>query len=177
MGNLNQPAPSVLMAMHQRYEATMVEYLAIEAAWNTACKENDDQRHQLERSCQSSCRETDALRLAILHQVPADLREAAVLQFHIANAFDLMAGCEDFPTNEQEALTTAIETLFDFMCCELKHDHEQIGLAFKDEAVRAFFDRRHRTGEMENEHGTDPHIPDLRSRPGLTHRRGAIEQA
>jgi hypothetical protein len=136
------------MAMHQRYEATMIEYLAIEVAESDAIARNDDERFAFERASSASCRETDALRTAILHQVPATIAEAAVLQFHNYAAFDVVNGMEDAPEFEREALKTAISTMLDFLCREMKGDHAAIGEAFKDAAVQVFFARRRRTGEM-----------------------------
>jgi hypothetical protein len=137
-------APSIIMALHQRYEQTMAEYLLIEQAENAAL--NEIEKEGLRRACKASCFETEALRVAILLQVPVDLADAAVLQFHITCAYDMAINSEDQPEAEKHALTTAIDTLFDFLCCEMKGDHEQVGASFRDGAIIAYFKRRHRTG-------------------------------
>lgn len=131
----------------KRYEQTMAEYLVVELAENGA--DDEIEKAQLRRACQDSCRETEALRTAILYQVPSNLAEAAIVQFHVTCAFDMMVNCEDYPEAEREALTTAIDTLFDFLCCEMKGDHEQIGASFSYGAIRAHDNRRHRTGLVE----------------------------
>jgi hypothetical protein len=147
---LREQKPSPIMAMHTRYEETMAEFGVIEKAENDARKRRDEsEAAALERGSRASCREADALRTAILHQVPDSWTEAMALQFHIVNAFDLLIGCTEPPEFEQEALQTAIDTLFDFMCCEVEADHEQVGLSFRDGANRAFFQRRRRTGVVE----------------------------
>lgn len=61
----------------------------------------------------------------------------------------MMINSEDQPEAEDHALTIAVETLFDFLCCEMKSDHEQVGSSFKDGAIRAYYLRRHRTGLVE----------------------------
>lgn len=147
---LRERKPSPIMAMHQRYEETMAEYLAIEKAESIARRERDeDAEGALARAMRASCRESDALRVAILHQVPDTWPEAQVLQFHITNAFDLLTGCTNVSEIEQQALQIAIDTLFDFMCCEVDSDHGEIGRSFQDGASRVFFQRRRRTGVME----------------------------
>jgi hypothetical protein len=138
---------TIIPTLHRRYERTMAEYLVIEAAENAA--KDEIEKAGFRRACQDSVRETEALRLAILYQVPTDLTDAAILQFHVTCAYDMAISCEDQPEAEREALTTAIDTLFDFLCCELKMDHEHVGLSFKDGAIRAHFNRRHRTGLVE----------------------------
>lgn len=148
---LRERTGSPILAMHQRYEATMAEYLVIEKAESRARKERDENTEgAMSRAMRASCRETDALRTAILHQVPDSWTEAMVLQFHVVNAFDMMAGCTDYPEYEQEALQTGIDTLFDFMCCEVDADHERVGRNFQDGANRVFFNRRRRTGVVED---------------------------
>ena len=141
--------PSVLMAMHRRYEQAQVEYEIIDSARQEAKDNDDSEVHQLENASQSSVREADALRIAILYQVPATTAEAAVLQYHIYTTQDLVDGCVDRREPEEEALKVAIRTLFDFLACQMTEDHEQhVGASFRDEAVRAYFERRRRTGEM-----------------------------
>ena len=142
---------SALLAMHRRYECAMAEYLIVEQAEGAARKDGDsDGAHSLARGTRAICRETDALRLAILNQVPDTWAAAMVLQFHITNAADLLATSENPPEAEREALLTAIDTLFDFLCCEVDQDHEALGNEFRSGAVRAFFQRRHRTGQVED---------------------------
>ncbi len=145
-----QEALSVLMAMHRRYEQTQVEYEIVSAAEQEAKDNGDDGAFKLEDACRSSAAQADALRLAILYQVPADIAEAAVLQFHIATMHDMIDGCADRREHEGDALKVGMQTLFDFLACEMKEDHgEHVGGYFRDEAVRAYFARRRRTGLLE----------------------------
>lgn len=142
--------PPTIMAMHQRYETAMAEYLAVEKAERDAKNDgDDDSARSFERAMRSLCRETDALRLAILTQVPDRWDEAMVLQFHITNAADLLVSSDGAPEAEQEALLTAIDTVFDFMCCERAEDHDALGREFQRAANRIFVTRRHRTGQVE----------------------------
>jgi hypothetical protein len=145
-----QEAPSILMALHHRYEQSLAEYEIIDSAHQAAKVSGDNEAFLLENAGHSSVREADALRMAILYQVPGDIRQAAVLQFHIGTMHDMIEGCADRRELEEDALKVAIQTLFDFLACEMKEDHEQFaGASFRDEAVRAYFARNRRTGGME----------------------------
>jgi hypothetical protein len=141
---------SALLAMHRRYEQSIAEYDVIDTAHQAAKDDGDSAAFLLENAGQTSVREADALRLAILYQVPADIPEAAVLQFHIGTMNDMIEGCVERRENEEDALKVAIQTLFDFLACEMKEDHERFaGASFRDEAVRAYFARNRRTGGVE----------------------------
>jgi hypothetical protein len=140
-------ATTIISTLHRRYEQTMAEYLVIEAAEDAA--EDEIEKAGFRRACQDSVRETEAIRMAILYQVPTDLTDAAILQFHVTCAYDMAINCEDQPEAEREALTIAIDTLFDFLCGELQVDHQQVGPSFKYGATRALRQRRHRTGQVE----------------------------
>jgi hypothetical protein len=147
MAATNHRIQSPIVVLHQRYEAATAEYQLIEKAERDS--EDAFKIQQARRAGKSSCRETDALRLAILHQVPADWADTAILQYHIIDAFDMLVNCDDYPEADREALQTAIDTVFDFMCCEMAVDHERFGAAFKEGAQRAYFSRRFRTGLVE----------------------------
>ena len=143
-------APSVLMAMHRRYEQAVAEYEIIDTAHQSAKDNGEDDAFLLYNASQASVREADALRIAILYQVPATTAEAAVLQFHISNMHDMIEGCTDRRELEEEALKVAIQTIFDCLTSEIKEDVEQFaGASFRDEAARAYFARSRRTGGME----------------------------
>lgn len=140
---------SPIMAMHRRYEQAQLEYEIIDDARQEAKDSGDKEAFLLENAGHSSVREADALRIAILYQVPTRTAEAAVLQYHIAAMQDMIVGSEPRRELEEEALSVAIQTLFDFLACKMKEDHEETGGgSFRDEAVRAYFARRRRTGEM-----------------------------
>jgi hypothetical protein len=142
--------PSPTMAMHKRYEETMAEYRVVENAEREARDGKDEtDALLLGNALKDLTRETDAVRVAILHQVPDSWAEAMVLQFHIVAAHDLHASCATAPDGEVEVVQTAIETLFDFMCCEIDQNHAALGDAFQTEANRVFFKRRRRTGVVE----------------------------
>lgn len=144
-------SPCPIMAMHTRFEQASAEYRVVERAEREARDRNDDaEAGAYQRALKSLVGETEALRLAILHQVPDDWPAAMVLQFHIVGAFDVQANCDDVPAQELAALQTAIETLFDFLCCEVEQDHGAMGSAFQSEANRTFFKRRYRTGVVED---------------------------
>jgi hypothetical protein len=111
-------------------------------------KDDDDQAlsFRYEEAKRANNAETDALRQAILYQVPTAWPEAMILLFHIHVASDLT----DKPTKEERAAThTALDTLLDFMCCEVDQDHEALGKHFQASANIVFDKRRYRTGIVE----------------------------
>jgi len=73
MSDLKMPARTPLMEMHKRYEETMAEYTRLELAENAARAEDTDCNDTPYRTAmKSSCRESEALRTAILHQAPTN---------------------------------------------------------------------------------------------------------
>ena len=149
MASTTQAALSPIMAIHARYEAGMAEYAAIEKAEHAVRAAGTDEAGSMNRALKACSSESDALRMAILHQVPASWAEAAILQYHISNAYDLLVTDEPVVSDDRDTLGTAIDTLFDFMCCEVKQDHAEIGSSFSQSAIRVHFARRDRTGNTE----------------------------
>lgn len=152
MNQLAERKPSPILAMHKRYEEAAADYATAENAESQALKAKDeDGAFKANQSMMTISREQDALRIGILYQVPTSWVEAMVLQFHIMCLGDMIIGA-DRPDGEGEGevLILAVETLFDFMCCEVDQDHGEIGDAFQTEANRVFFQRRRRTGIVED---------------------------
>lgn len=146
MGTTTSP----ILAMHARYEANEAEYETIDEAAMRLGNSDADRAlmHRYKDAMTTSERECDALRRAILFQVPDTMAEAAIFQFHIHIQYDLIAtSTADDP--DRDALTTAIDTLFDFMVSELGSDQDAIGPRFKDGAERVRQLRRFRTAELE----------------------------
>lgn len=150
MGDRNQ---SALKAMHQRYEAANAEFNVIDETRSTLRAPRSDAtesyHRQLDEACSASIGETDALRTAILFQVPQDAEDVAILHYHIGAAYDMMLGCETYPKHEQEALNTALNTVLDY-ACRMAPDVQQLsGDAFAYCAAQVNRKRRYRTGEVE----------------------------
>lgn len=144
-------AASPIRAMHARYEEACQQYNVVEAAEHQARANGHKKHFGLQRAMQTLSQETDALRNTILHQVPETWSEALLLQFHISNATDLLVNGAEPPSDEEkETLIRATDTLFDFMCCELGLDHEELGTSFKSAATRVHFQRRCRAGQVED---------------------------
>ncbi len=144
-GGAELPSVSPILAMHARYEVAVEEHHRLDVARSALEKSKED--HALccrySAAMNKSMAETDALRRAILYQVPETWPEALVLARHIHVAHDM----EDAPSEEDKAaLQTAIDTLFDFMCCEVDQDHEALGPQFQTSANLVFFARRLRRG-------------------------------
>lgn len=151
-----QPTPgtSLIAALHARYEATQTEYAAVELADMAARpqskeRENSSDAQHYGTALLTSEHESDALRNAILFQVPDSWSEALILQYHIVCAHDMYAAAMKPNEADNERLQLAIDTLFDFMCTEVRADAGEIGPAFKYGAERAFNLRRLRTGVVE----------------------------
>ena len=105
--------------------------------------------HRYKDAMTASERECDALRRAILFQVPHTMGEASILQFHIYIQYDLVAASTEPSDPDKDALAVAIDTLFDFMASELGSGQDTIGPRFKAGANRVRQLRRFRTAELE----------------------------
>lgn len=142
---------SPILALHARYEANEAEYDTIDEAAMRLGNSDADRglMHRYKDAMTASERECDALRRAILFQVPDTMAEASVLQFHIHIQYDLVATSTDPGDPDKDALAVAIDTLFDFMASELGSEQDAIGPRFKDGAERVRQLRRFRTAELE----------------------------
>lgn len=145
------PAASLIAALHARYEATQTEYATIERADTPQAKQRQNTSHvqHFDTALLTSEREADALRNVILYQVPDSWSDALILQYHIAVAYDAHAAAAKPKEEDSERLQIAIDTLFDFMCTEVRADAGEIGATFKDAAASVFRARRLRTGVVE----------------------------
>lgn len=144
--------PSAMLIMHQRYEAATSEYDVVDCARpalpHAQGEEAESHRRELDEGCTASLAETDALRTAILLQVPRNALEAAILQFHIAAAFDMLLSYETLPKHEKDALNTAISTMHDYLCRMAPNAGQVAGNAFAFSAAWADRKRRYRTGHV-----------------------------
>ncbi|GHH16128.1 hypothetical protein GCM10008023_19780 [Sphingomonas glacialis] len=144
-------AASLLQALHARFEANNAEYNVIEAA--RPADHDLAERGKIDRATSANEYEADALRFAILTQVPDSHPDALVLMFHIRLEQDAQAHSAVPPSNrEKSILATAIDTLFDFHACESESDDFDYGKLGKQlrTACRDVYDaRRYRTGVVE----------------------------
>jgi hypothetical protein len=139
--------PSLIVSLHARYEAAWVEYNTIDSARVALNKKNEAERlldFSYEDAMKANHREIEALRLAIFYQVPTTWQEALLLQYHVHSILEpSQAAAEE----EAEALATAVDTLFDFMCDEIEHEDVE-GLFQRGEHLVS--ERRHRrTGKLQ----------------------------
>jgi hypothetical protein len=144
-------AVSLIAALHARYEATQAEYDAVDRADTVQGKKRDDKSdaQHYRTALLTSERESDALRNAILYQVPDTWSDALILQFHIVCAYDMYSCATEPNERDNERLQVAIDTLFDFMCSEVRTETDEIGPGFAYGASRARSLRRLRTGVVE----------------------------
>ena len=152
------PVPSAsltttIAVMHARYEAAWAEDHRLEAAesgLDDASQSDRTRKYQCEDARKTIYQETNALRLAILYQVPTSWADALVVQFHVWGLADIMLSTGDRPHEDDQALHVAIATLFDFMGCQLTDiDHEAIGPMFKDGTMLAWDRGRARAADLE----------------------------
>ena len=139
--------PSVILAMHRQYEAAWEAHHTVDTAKLRLGKDEGRQEMLFEQAMSIVVSEADALRLAILYQVPTTWIEAMVLQYHIYIEQG-MGDCNGEAWSD--ALQVAVETLLDFFACEIDADHEEIGRMFQTSA-NLVYERRHaRTGKVED---------------------------
>ena len=138
--------PSVILALHTRYEAAWLEYSNLEQA-HTQLRNLSGDTHahglNIEAGMRDNFAESEAIRYALLRQVPNDWREAAVLQFHVWGIYD----SDQNTAEDHAALTVALDHLFDFMCGE--GDYGDMGRQFAFGEQFARDRRRLRTGMVE----------------------------
>lgn len=141
-------AGSLMVALHTRFEANNAEYERIDGT--SPDGKDFAEQGRIDRARTASQREEDALRHAILTQVPRRKEDALILVFHIRLEQDFQASAAQ-PVSEADAgvLSMAIDTLFDFLACELQIDHEALGPRLQDACTTVFSARRYRTGYME----------------------------
>lgn len=139
-------APSVILAMHARYEAAWSEYNRIDAAKTAARNDPDSSRSfSYARGLCDNNLETDLLRHAVLFQVPSSDEELAVLAFHAWGVFD-----HDQSTEEDNlALEQALVSIFDYLVGEGRGGIKKLGPQFNAGAQIVFHRRRYRTGLIE----------------------------
>jgi hypothetical protein len=130
-----------IRTLHARYEANAAEYLRIETS------EDVDGIPQ-ERALSASNLEQDVIRATILMQVPDTWPDALVLQYHILVAQQLQNGIIKRDEEAEQRLGIAIDTLFDFMACEIEQDHGESGPVFQQACNRVYSARRLRTGDV-----------------------------
>ena len=140
------PGASPILAMHARYEAAWTEFNSIEAAkanLNTKNEAERDLAYRYDEAMKANTGETDALRVAMLYQVPSTWQEALILQFHVQSAADpaLLA-----TQGEKDALEVGHDTLFDFMSGEV--DLEGANEVLRNTAEIVCDRRRFRTGSV-----------------------------
>jgi hypothetical protein len=142
---------SIILDLHARYEAAWAEFNVAEAAQPAKPKNGDSPDFKLyfrlEDGMHRNSRETDALRLAILYQVPATDEEATVLAFHCWGLFDPASS----PTkDETHAIEEGLNSIFDYLVSEGRADMDKMGAQFTHGALIAFDRRRYRTGKVED---------------------------
>ncbi len=133
---------SPILAMHARYERLWHDHHVADVA-GLATAETQEGHHRkidFEQAMAALEAESDALRVAILYQVPGTHAEAAVLQFYIAQAVD------DTDERETAAVRVAVDALLDFMACDQSNRGESLSRMMTQVAGYASKRRRARTG-------------------------------
>ncbi len=130
------PASSVILAMNLRYDAAWEEYNRAEEAQIALSKGEPSaavsQLH-LDQGMRESSRESDLLRLTILHQVPETDDELSILLFHAWGLFDLDRNSE----KERVALGQALTSTLHYVTSNGRVDLEKMGRQFTNGAMIA----------------------------------------
>lgn len=142
---------SPIAVMHTRYEAVMAVSSVVDSASLNLGKSDDEQQlgfgyAKAITTCEA---ETDALRTAILFQIPTSWHDALILQYHVYVAHDLYTPGRE-PENERAALGVAIATIFDFMARMVEADQDALGRCFKASTMLVSDRRRFRTAELKD---------------------------
>jgi hypothetical protein len=111
-------APSLILALHARYEQAWDEYNQLDNA-----KPGDadppapahSRKIRIEEAMEANQREVDALRQALLYQVPNTSDEALVLACHLHTTFGLTEDFDKAGDVDRLAFETGLDTLLDFM--------------------------------------------------------------
>ena len=108
------------MALHARYEQAWEEYKSIDTAKSDLPEdgppsEAHGRKCQLEEAMETNSRETDALRQALLYQVPTTQTEALVLAEHLHTTFGLTDDFNKEGDVDRLAFETGFDTLLDFL--------------------------------------------------------------
>ena len=138
--------PTPIIAMHGRYITAWEEYNTIDVAATKLNDKNEAERilrFRYADAMGASSAEANALRLAILYQVPTTWPEALILQYHIHNIGDPHTTRTE---EENNALEVALDTLLDFMCDEIEHEDEDNIFQRSEHIVSER--RRFRTGKL-----------------------------
>ncbi|MFD1789693.1 hypothetical protein ACFSC3_19235 [Sphingomonas floccifaciens] len=145
-------AHSFIAVLHARYEATFDEYNVVDRA-ATRLNRKDNATLPMQCACDRAMRaierESDALRQAILYQLPTNWTDALILHHHIRIAQDLVVNSDKPVEADKDALDAAVDTLLDFMASTITADHDTIGRQFTTAVAIVTERRRMRTGAVE----------------------------
>lgn len=140
------PQPTSLIAtLHARYASVWAEHGRADCA-ATYAPPDGKVRLWLDRGMEGLLRESDALRLAMLYQVPQTMEEAALLSYHVWSIYDSVAA---LTADEKLALEAAVTALFDFLMRHGAADMNGHGEIFRAGTMLAWKSVRARTGEID----------------------------
>jgi hypothetical protein len=152
-GAATQSNASLILALHQRYEAAWEEYNRLDAA-HTALPDKKDPERPLawryKEGMATNSRESDLIRVALIWQVPVTFEEATILSYHLWSLYDIDTTLSE---DEKKALEIGFTNLFDFLVDSLAGkdglDIDKMGRQFSSGAKLAYDRRRVRTGHVE----------------------------
>jgi hypothetical protein len=151
-------APSLILAIHARWERIWEDYAKIDKAQPRKPEVRPDllpggrdpefeaqlnEYFRCKAGLEAMEREADHLRLALLYEVPSTDEELTILSHHIQEAFDYGEGLKE---PERLAIREALNSCFDYLICENRAEIDGHGQGFRNSAMWAFHRRRYRTG-------------------------------
>lgn len=134
---------SIIAALHRRFEAAWAEHHVMDCH-EIATKDDHREQNWCRRGQEENEAETDALRIAILYQVPNDQEDLALLSYHVWSVYDEGQNSK----REMAALTVALTSLFDYVMDEAagRVDMSAHGKMLNTATMLAYHRRRYRTG-------------------------------
>ena len=143
--------PSLIMALHARYEQAWEEFNRIDEARRPEVGPpglNRARNVRLEEAKATNNKETDALRRALLYQVPTTAIEALILADHLHTTFGLTDNFEKEDDPDRLAFETGLDTLLDYLFGETD-DSKIVGRSLRASERNCRHRRRLRTGITE----------------------------
>lgn len=148
-----QASPSLILALHDRYEQAWQEYHEIDLKKPRKASELPEGERSIacinrERGKVESFQETSLIRNTICYQIPTTDEEAAILIHHVWVMIDESSGVylEELSLEEKQSLEQSINSVFIYLACRGTVDAAKIGPQFSRHAMLAVKRRRYRTG-------------------------------
>lgn len=125
------PVPSVILALHARNREAWDSHDRLDQA---SIKGESGDGLNLQRGMEAIAREAEALREAIMYQLPTTDEELSILAYHTWATFET----DNASTTERERQATdaALQAMFNYLASSGRVDVEKLGIATSATIVR-----------------------------------------